>query len=139
MIDRQALAKFPVVSISVKLTMSVLIAAGVATVVLLLSGNSRFVVVTMITGGVCLFAAMSALLPVWLMSGSSPIGAAQGFIVGLLIRMILCLVAAFGLIVGTSFEMMPVCVSMVLWYLSLLSVEVFLISRYLYGRQDTQG
>ena len=78
-------------------------------------------------------------LPVWLMSGSSPIGAAQGFIVGLLIRMVLCLVAAFGLVAGTSFEIMPVCVSMVLWYLLLLSVEVFLISRYLYDRQGAQG
>lgn len=122
---------FPIVSTSVILA-GVTVLFGVAAVgALIVFDSVKLIVPVLSTGGVCLSAALLALIPVRMMSGVSQIGAAHGFIVGLLVRMTICFGAIFVLIIATSLMLIPICISMVMWYLLMLCVEVFAISRYM--------
>ncbi|MFA7237624.1 MAG: hypothetical protein WC058_12235 [Phycisphaeraceae bacterium] len=86
--------------------------------------------VVIVTGAVCGLSSAIALLPLRIMSGHSPEGAAQGALVGVMVRMFLTLAGAAAVFALSPWRLEAVAGWTVGWYLLLLSVEVTLIVRY---------
>ncbi len=112
-------------------TCGVMIGSTVAaTAALYALGQVNQVPEALATAGLCLGASLLSLLPVYWLSCGAPEGAAQGFIIGMLLRMAICLAALLLLGYRTALDLTSLAGWMAGWYLMLLAVEVGLLVRY---------
>ncbi len=78
---------------------------------------------------VCLVAAVISFTPVVFLARWRVTGVMQGFLLGLLLRMSICIVGIFLLGYFMQQDLLRVCCWMAGWYLCLLGIEVVLICR----------
>ncbi len=130
------IAEFPLTRAASALALVGLIAATVAAAVVSLIGAEMQLAPAMSTAAVCLIAALAALWPVCWRAPIAPEGAAQGFLIGMVFRMIVCLGAVIGLAALTDLSVVALALWMLVWYLLLLVVEVGLLVGYLRRRDE---
>ena len=102
-----------------------------ATVVALSAGWHALLAALWGSAAWCLASAWVALWPVALRSAKAPDGAAMGFVIGILIRMPLCLIGVFVLSQSPRLTLMASGLAMAGWYMTLLVAEVCLVKQYL--------
>jgi hypothetical protein len=105
--------------------------SGAAIAALHILGQARQMPEALAMAGLCLGAALISLLPVHWRSTAAVEGAAQGFILGMLIRMAICLGGLLLIGYKTSLELSIMAGWMAGWYMMLLAVEAGLLVRYL--------
>lgn len=132
--DPVCIQPFRVVPAGLVLTALAVGAGLLATAVLLSGGWQGMLPALWGTAAWCLAAAWVALWPVATRSAKAPEGAAQGFVIGMLIRMSLCLVGVLVLAMAPRLSLLSVGLWMTGWYLMLLIGEVMLIKQYLHKR-----
>ena len=125
---------FPATATSVILAGATALGVLAAVAALLLSGHRDQVDAAWITAVVCLIAAVIAQMPVRWLSTQAPEGAAQGFLIGLIIRMLICAAAVLVLPFVSKVGQWSAGLWTVAWYVMLLGLEVVLLGRYLLRR-----
>ncbi|MEM7625159.1 MAG: hypothetical protein AAF333_05975 [Planctomycetota bacterium] len=122
---------FPVLRSAGKLLGAAMFPAGLISVGLHLLGQPVHAQVNLIAAAICGVSAALALLPVWVLSKHHRHGAAQGFMAGIMLRILLCAAAVLGLQwVGYPHDRLLIYYAAA-WYLVTLVVEVKLVSSFL--------
>lgn len=122
---------FPLLRSAATLLVVVLLPGGLITVSLELLGQPIHSQVNLLAIGICLAGCLVGLLPVWLLSRQHRHGAAQGFMAGMMLRVLVCAAGYFALQWG-GYEHAPLLLYYLAgWYLATLMVEVKLVSSFL--------
>ena len=104
--------------------------AMVAAAVLWQAGRADMLAVMISTAGVCLLAAVAALLPLWLARDSGPSALPGACLSAIVLRITLSLGGALMLL-AADFDRRTLGAWIIGWYLVLLVTEVFVMSRFL--------
>lgn len=133
----QPTADFPLMRAASALASVGVVAVAIAVAVIALVGAFAQIIPALSTAAVCIIASLVAQLPVYWRAPAAPEGAAQGFLIGMVLRMVVCLGAVIALAAATKLPLTPLALWMLMWYLLLLVVEVTLLVRYLRRREDS--
>lgn len=122
---------FPILRASATLLAGTMLLAGTSTGLLWLLQQTALSQVNFIAAVVCGLSGVIGFLPVWLLSRQHRHGAAQGFLIGMLLRMVICAAAVFTL-QWAGYEHAKIAVFFFAgWYLLTLIFEVKLVSSFL--------
>lgn len=129
--DHDTPVPFPLWRSAGTLVGSAMFPAGLISVGLHLLGQPVFAQVNLIAAAICGVGGVIGLLPVWFLSKQHRHGAAQGFMAGMLLRVLICAAAYFALQWGGYAHAGVLLYFLAGWYLATLLVEVKLISSFL--------
>lgn len=130
-VDNKPAAVFPIVPAMLTLWLACVAVAVVVTGVAYATGHAEHARLSAIAALVCGGAGLMGMLPVWAMSRHSLHGAAYGFLVGILFRML----AAGGVVLAAQWwwkwdNATALALWVVGWYLLVLVIEVKLVAGY---------